>query len=504
MSSVALPAVADPEAVDASASADGTDSPDIQFTLSGGSEPEPAASEDPTERGWQLLETAAREMATRAPAGWTRMDAVFALTVAAETGVIYSSTPGHTVAAVPPPAVLESIRRHRTLSAELGDGPWWRLLLSVTADGGIEVEYDYGSEPFPDGQRFPPEAYRADLDAFPRAELPVWLAAYLKHDNRQLRSPARAVTEAAADRDAGVRSDPSGVDLPPLSLLTARWAILAAAFAAVGSPWGPRVLPALRRFEGAQRSGSSLYSLSGGRAVLSGGVWDAPELDETYNRGAALPRLYRGAPEWVAEPVLNDRAAHGTLTFCYWWDGGRWYRGESPPAHEVAVALPGVWDSGTVIAIIDELADGQDARSGAVVDLVTAAESGAVPRPALAAVFPAAGTAELDAAYYQLHLGGIAAAPPLPEQEALGRVAQELTSSGLDLSGYPVAELRADRLTTGWMVYVPVPPGELAVGRTIFYVADDGVVEWSSSAVAPSQYTIEFEQRFRARSRALL
>jgi hypothetical protein len=39
----------------------------------------------------------------------------------------------------------------------------------------------------------------------------------------------------------------------------------------------------------------------------------------------------------------------------------------------------------------------------------------------------------------------------------------------------------------------------MAIGRAIFYVADDGVLEHSSSSVAPAVFAGEFEQRFHAR-----
>lgn len=77
--------------------------------------------------------------------------------------------------------------------------------------------------------------------------------------------------------------------MPALPLLLARWAVLSAAFVAVGSPWGPRVLPAPGLFKGAERSGSSLRIVPGDRAVLSGGVWNDPVLDAVYNPGAPMP-----------------------------------------------------------------------------------------------------------------------------------------------------------------------------------------------------------------------
>ncbi|WP_324188561.1 hypothetical protein [Nocardia flavorosea] len=476
--------------------------PDVGFTLT------PAVSEqDVAEQARALMHQVARELGAVAPEGWQRVDAVFASTVVADIGfAIFSDAQQRAVRWTPTPQVLALVREHRQLSARLGDGPWWRLLLTLTSSGQIEVDHDYGDQPFPDDQLFAPEIYRADLEAFPRATLPVWLAAYLFHGDRQQRSPSVAAVRAAADRSAGVSGDPVA-GLPPFPVMAARWAALCAAFVAVRSEWGPRLTPGLRWFEGASRSGSTLHSLPGGRAVLSGGVWNAPELDAAYNGEASLPAVFRGAPEWVAGPVLNDRSATGQLTFCYWWDGSRWYRGESPAPEAVAAAVPGVWDAATVVRIVTGLVldtDPSDERRAAIETFVAAAESGTVTRAMLTDVFPEADGFDIDSAFYQLVLGGVTAAEPLPEQQAIDRVRSYLTDSGADTSGYPVADLRADRVDGGWMVFAPVAPGEIATGRAIFYLADDGVLERSSSSVAPSQYLPEFRRRFRDRNRTLI
>jgi hypothetical protein len=74
-----------------------------------------------------------------------------------------------------------------------------------------------------------------------------------------------------------------------------------------------------------------------------------------------------------------------------------------------------------------------------------------------------------------------------------------IESRGLDTTGYPLDQLVADRFSCGWMVYVPVPRGEIAIGRAIFYIADDGVLEHSSSSIAPTTFVKEFEQRYHER-----
>ncbi|MFI1462584.1 hypothetical protein [Nocardia carnea] len=478
------------------------DDPDVGFTLDSA-----AREQDVAERARALMHRLARELGAVAPEGWERVDAVFASTVAVDAGfAVFSDAEQRVVRWTPTPQVLALVREHRQLSAQLGDGPWWRLLLALTASGQIEVDYDYGDQPFPDDQLFAPEIYRADLEAFPRKSLPVWLAAYLFHGDRQQRPPSVAAVQAAAEGPAGVTGDPVA-GLPPFPVMAARWAALCAAFVAVRSEWGPRLTPGARWFEGASRSGSTLHSLPGGRAVLSGGVWNAPELDAAYNGEAPLPAVFRGAPEWVAGSVLNERCGTGLLTFCYWWDGGRWYRGESPDPEAVAAAMPGIWDSETVVRIVTGLildTDPSEERKAAIETLVAAAESGILTRAALTDVFPEADGFDIDSAFHQLVLGGVTAPEPLPEQQAIDRVGSYLSGNGADLSGYPVADLRADRVDGGWMVFAPVTPGEIAIGRAIFYVADDGVLERSSSSVAPSQYLPEFRRRFGKRNRSLM
>ncbi|RJO72373.1 hypothetical protein D5S18_23190 [Nocardia panacis] len=446
----------------------------------------------------------ARELAALGPEGWRRLEVFFAMTTAAEMAVaVYYDDEDRSVRATPTEEILALAREHRDLSAQLGDGAWWRLLLTLTSAGALEIDYDYGDVPFPDEQMFPPEVYRADLEAYPRRTLPIWLAAYVGHDNRQSRPAELAAQQARADREAGNRGVLSQEEFPAFPLMQARWAVIAAAFVAVRSDWGPRVLPALGWFEGTRRSGATLYSLPGGRGVLSGGVWNAPELDATYNNAAPMPDYYGGAPEWVANPVLNPRAATGLLSFCYWWEGGRWYRGESPTSDLLAEAVPGVWTSQTVIDVILGVfgEEPTERRRKAVQTLVAAAEVGVVTRDTLADVFGDTGAFDIDSALFQLSLAGVAMIlpDPLPESEAISRVRQYILDQDMDTTGYPLEDLHAERFSVGWMVFVPTQPGEISIGRAIFYIGDDGVLEQSSSSVSPSVYIAEFEQRFQRR-----
>jgi hypothetical protein len=182
---------------------------------------------------------------------------------------------------------------------------------------------------------------------------------------------------------------------------------LAAVFVATGSELGPRIMPSQGWFEGATHSGSTLSLLPGGRAVLSGGMWEAPALDAAYNDGAALPELYRGAPFWVADEVLNPRAGQGMLSFCYWWDGNGWYRGESPSPAEFARAVPGVWTTEVVIDLIARRL-GADRPSDelrfAATALVVAAEERSVTRELITELQGQATEFDADGAYYQFFL----------------------------------------------------------------------------------------------------
>ncbi|WP_433205096.1 hypothetical protein ACQP1G_17340 [Nocardia sp. CA-107356] len=481
------------------------DVPDVGFTLMGGA-PQPEV--DIAGQAKEITHRIARGLAAGGPQGWSRLDAVFALTTAAEVAVIsFSDDQQRSVRVQPAEDVLALVREHRQLSAQLGDGPWWRFVLSLNVTGELEVDYDYGDEPFPEDQLFPPQIYAADLETYPRNSLPVWMAAYLGHAGRQSRTPQAAAAQASADRAEDVQSVVCENDFPAFPVMWSRWAVIAAAFVAAQSQWGPRVLPALGWFEGATRSGSTLYSLPGGRAVLSGGVWNAPELDVAYNGDGALPQLYAGAPEWVANPVLNPRGASGLLSFCYWYEGGRWHRGESVAADRLGAAVPGIWTADTVADVVIRLVaeEPTDRQRAAVATLIAAAEVGVVTRDTLVDVFGDDEGFDVDGAFYQLTLAGAAMTLPGPmsQQYAIAQVRQFILDRGLDTSGYPLDELRADRLSVGWMVFVPTRPGEISIGRAIFYIADDGVLEQSSSSVAPSVYIAEFEQRFQQRHGAV-
>ncbi|GAB2712863.1 hypothetical protein [Nocardia thraciensis] len=445
-------------------------------------------------------------LAELAPEGWQRLEASFAMTVVCESASVLADDGTRSVRCRVSDGVWDAVRRHRVLSARSGDGPWWRLLVRVAADG-VEAVRDDGMAPFPGEQLFDPEAYRADLESHPRERLPVWLAAYIGRAAVPSRPPRQAAAECRADRSADVRATPVDDELPVLSALWARWAVLAAAFVAVGSRRGPRVGASTGVFESAGHSGSTLTQLPGDRAVLSGGVWNASVLDAVYNAGAAAPKFYAGAPEWVTDPVLNPRALTGLLSFCYWWEAGRWYQGEGGPISENATAIPAVWTVGTVVGVVGKLvAEREGAVARAAKELVLAAQAAAVTRTALTRVFGHDDRMDIDGALFQFSVAGLVASEPdgITETDAVTRVRQHIIRQGYDTTGYSLSSLRAERLAVGWVVRSPAAAGEIALDRAVFYVADDGVVERSTSSVPWAEFAVEFERRFRLRRGGLV
>src|SRR5262249_23287839 len=155
------------------------------------------------------------------------------------------------------------------------------------------------------------------------------------------------------------------------------------------------------------------------------------------------------------------------------------------------------WSTADCRAAITELVDQPDAADM----LVSAAELGIATRDTLAALGRGEQRFDLDAGYAQLDLAGVVTTlrGPLPAEEAIATVRDCISERGLESHGYPVSELVAGRVEVGWMVHVPPPAGEIMVGRALFYVADDGVLERSSSSTPVSAYEPGFTDRFRQR-----
>jgi hypothetical protein len=353
----------------------------------------------------RLLDPIVQQLAQLGPQGWDRFTAVFAFTVSAEVAQLRFWS-GDWSGLVPVPAqIARLVRQQREVAAAMPAGPWWRLLLSVTNRGEMTVDYDYGDEPFPDDQLLAPEHYRNDLDAYPRAPLPVWLAGYVAGP-AQSRAPAQAAAEVAADTHAGRTATPSQA-LPALPDLWSRWALLSAAHVGVRSEWGPRIYPGYGWHESDRRSGSTLYVLPGDRAVISGGKWNSALLEAAYNGGQPLPSLYTGAPAWVNDTVLNTRNRNGLLSFCYWWADGRWYRGATDTADELDQSLPPVLTADrTVQAMISQTGPDTEDQCRR---LLSAASDHTATHDDVPAILTNHPDADVAAAVNQLSLAGVLA-----------------------------------------------------------------------------------------------
>ncbi|MHA3023887.1 hypothetical protein ACXPWS_26900 [Mycobacterium sp. BMJ-28] len=352
----------------------------------------------------KLIEPIVQELAVLGPASWDSFTATFAVAGPAEVATLIFARGDDSTPIPVPREIMGLVREHRAVSGRMSAGPWWRMRLEVDNRGQVSQHFDYGDEPFPEDQLFRPEDYRADLEAFPRRRVPVWLAGYVEGPVAQGRSPDRAVAAARADAENGVSGTPTD-DIVPLEEAWARWAVLAAVRAGLRRITGAWIEPATAIFENGAGSGATLCVLPRERAVLSGGLWNSPLLDAAYNGGGALPQLYDGAPEWVTDSVLNPRSQRGALTFCYWWFDGRWYRGGTDTFDELDDPLPAIWtDEEAVDAIAAEL--GAERRELAM-SLIAAAHARTASRSELAAMLVGA-DADLDAAYDQLSLAGLA------------------------------------------------------------------------------------------------
>jgi len=354
-----------------------------------------------------LVEPIVQELALLGMPGWERFDAVFAFTVSAEVAQLRFWVDDRRSGLVPvPDSIAAMVRGQREVAARMPDGPWWRLLLTVTNRGEMTVNYDYGDDPFPDDQLLSAEHYRNDLARYPRRRIPVWLAGYVAGPAVQGRDPHRAAVSAAADAAAG-RAATSCHDLPSLHDIWVRWAVISAAYAGVGSEWGPRIRPGYAWYENDHRSGSTLYWLPGERAVLSGGKWDSALLETAYNGLGPMPDLYCGAPAWVNDSVINTRNHNGLVSFCFWWAGDRWHRGGTDTSGELDVPIPPIRTvEDTVRAMTSHVGPGRAAQCRS---LLTAATNHQANPDDVAALFPEQPRANVDMAIDQLSLAGLLA-----------------------------------------------------------------------------------------------
>ncbi|OHV04669.1 hypothetical protein [Mycobacterium talmoniae] len=357
-----------------------------------------------------LVEQVVRALTQEAPAGWNKLRGVFSMAGGEEITRAVALTAEQTFSIPIQSRIVEPIRLHRQITAVGPDGPWLRLLFEYDSAGGLRVGFDYGGAELPADQLLSGEAYRRDIERYPRPNVPLWLLAHMANDGRQLRSAADARITAAAGVDVLVADN----DLPPLSLLWARIAVLAAVSRGSDASVGSRTDPSFQEYIG-DTGGCILARLPGDRGVFSGGRDNSRLLSAAYRGLIGWPDLYRGAPSWLHNLYLHPRAAAGRLSFCYWWDDGHWYRAELPEAgvlasedppwnrtEELAGGAPGVRTTASTAELVaktlEHIVRPDERNSASVLRLIEAAEAGTASEQNLAELFVSGVPAAFDMA----------------------------------------------------------------------------------------------------------
>jgi hypothetical protein len=468
-----------------------------------------APAEDPR----VLVEQVAQILADNAPPDFGVVHAVFSLAGAQQIVDAVADTPGGAVRLPVEVGAVERVRTHRELT--IGEhGPWLRLLLDFDRAGTLQVGFDYGDTAIPVEHLLPGEAYLADFERYPRADVALWLMAHMADEGQQMRTAAQAADDADNENAAGVDVAPQRADdeVPPLPQVWSRMAALAAVCRGSQALVGPAIDPAFCVYR-SDRGGCTLARLPDGRAVLSGGVGDSVLLNAAYRGVIVFPELYRGAPRWVHNYYLDERAAAGLLSFCYWWDGDVWYRAriaEPPeqwsPADELAAGMPAIWTAASTAdlvqaALVSAGVAATDEMASAAAKFVRAAEARVVSRLHLDRLFAGATPPGFDTAeaLAQLDAAGVLVPAHAPiDVEAAKRLAAEYCRANqVDTDDYPLA---ATRMDTGWHVFASAANGGIATRRTGVLVADDGVVETVTSG-PPSEVAFAFATRFASRMR---
>jgi hypothetical protein len=471
-----------------------------------------APAEDPR----ALVEQIVQVLAEHAPADFTAVHAVFSMAGGKEIVDAVADTPGGVVALPVTLGAMERARAHRELT--VGEqGPWLRLLLDVDRDGTLQVGFDYGDTVIPAEHLLPGEAYLADFESYPHADVALWLMAHMGDEGEQMRTAAQAAEADAEDRvDMGAAPRRVDDEIAPLPDLWSRMAALASVCRGLDAAVGPRTDAAFCLYRG-DRGGCTLARLPDGRAVLSGGADDSALLTAAYRGEIGFPELYRGAPRWVHNLYLDPRAGAGRLSFCYWWEGGHWHRAdiaETPEqwsaADEVACGMPDVSTvASTGDAVVAVLASAgvavTDEMASAAGEFVRAAEARVSSQRYLDGLFPDGAPAGFDVAeaLAQLDAAGVLLPghAPIGAEAAEQLVAEYCRANQVDVGDNLLDRLVATRMDAGWLVSVPVAEGELSTGQTVFLVADDGVVEAATSGPA-GEVAFAFTTRFAARLRS--
>lgn len=467
----------------------------------------PALDQDPQE----LVEQIVQALAQASPVVWEQLNGVFSIAGDEEVMQAVALTSRHSHSIPIDSRIAEMVRLHRRLAVG-PEGPWLRLMFECDAAGSLRVGFDYGAVEPPPEHLLSGEAYLRDIERYPRANVPLWLLAHMGNDGRQLRSAADARTNAMLGIDEVRVADD---DVPPLPVLWARIAVLAAVCRGSNAPAGPYTDPSFQRYVG--DAGSCLLArLPGNRGALSGGRDDSRLLSAAYHGARAWPELYRGAPAWLHNLYLDPRAADGRLSFCYWWGNGHWYRAQVPAmatlsasetswthGEEMVHAVPNLWTAAsTAEQVMNVLrtvgVESTEHHFRAALRLIAAAEERIASEKYVAELFAgglspsfdmAEAVAQLDAADVMLP-----AHPPIDHAIAVRLAADHCRDHGL---GNWLDGAASARVDGGWKLYTP---GEIRVDAPMLLVADDGVIESTTIRNAEDAF-FGFAGRFAGRVR---
>lgn len=464
-----------------------------------------------------LVEEIVRILAENAPPDSSALHAVFSIAGGEEIVDVVADTPDGVAWLPVEIGAVERARAHRELTVD-ERGPWLRLLLDVDRSGRLQLGFDYGDVAIPSEHLLSGEAYLADLEQYPHADVALWLMAYIVDEGQQLRTAAQAAADAAYLATVATVPRQADDEVPPLPALWSRLAALAAVCRGSDAPDGARADGAYCVYR-SDSGASTLARLPDGRAVLSGGADDSVLLTAAYQGVIEFPQLYRGAPRWIHNLYLDERARAGLLSFCYWWEGHHWYRAEIieqpqlwSAVDEIVLAVPNVWtDNSTADLIVDVLAAAgladRDEIASAAQEFVHAAEARVASLSNLDRLLPHRTRVEFDIAeaLAQLDSAGVLvpAHVPIDAEAAKQTVAEYCRANAIDSPNHPISRLVATRMDAGWRVSIPVAEGEITSGETVFLVADDRVIEAEPSG-PPGEAAFAFAARFASRLRSSL
>lgn len=139
-----------------------------------------------------LTEAIVRALAEAAPTTWSQLNGEFSIAGDEEAMQAVALTDQHSHSIPIDAEVADMVRLHRRTSIGT-QGPWLRWMFTCDREGNLKVGFDHGAIELPPAYLLSPQAYRQDIERYPRAaDIPLWLLAYMGDDGRQLRSAGQA------------------------------------------------------------------------------------------------------------------------------------------------------------------------------------------------------------------------------------------------------------------------------------------------------------------------